>query len=63
MAFQDAGEMVNVDTASLLLLVITNLPIHTDLPDSLISAFSCLMIGLARMFSLELLSVHNFQIT
>lgn len=54
--------MVNVNMASLLFLVVTILPIHTDLPDSLISAFSSLMIKLARMFSLELFLVHNFQI-
>lgn len=45
MAFQDAGETVHVDTASLLLVVVTIFPIHTDLFDSLISAFSSLRWG------------------
>lgn len=40
MAFQDAGEIFNMDKASLLRSIVTVLPIHIDFPNSLISAFS-----------------------
>lgn len=46
-AFQDVGEIFNIDKASLLLLIVTVLPVHIDFPNSLISSFSWLMIELA----------------